>query len=270
MPPATINFFRWLLPFVILFLWSWKEIREQAGVFLAKWPLILFLGATGYCFNSIGVYEAVRFSTAINASVINAFNPALIALTAYVLNHERVSRKELFGFILSLIGVLWIIFKGNLSQAMRLRVNVGDLSMVMSMTIFSIHTVIYKKKSSGFSERPMFALMMSGGLLLTFPLAFLESRAAHWSSLSTVGTVDVIAILCLNIFPSLLAYQFWNRAIKKVSANRAAAFLYLIPVYTSIISILFLGEKLRTFQIIGGLLIFIGVLLVTHVRNKDL
>jgi len=46
MPPATINFFRWLLPFVILFLWNWKEIREQAGIYLAKWPLILFLGAT--------------------------------------------------------------------------------------------------------------------------------------------------------------------------------------------------------------------------------
>ena len=72
----------------------------------------------------------------------------------------------------------------------------------------------------------------------------------------------MVGMLCLNIFPSVLAYRFWNSALRKVSANKVAIFLYLISVYTAIISALFLHENLRLFQILGGLLIFTGVLLV--------
>lgn len=264
LPPTTINFFRWLLPFFIFLPFSWKEIKAHKDRLAAKWPLILFLGGTGYCLNSITVYEAVRFTTTINTAFINAFNPVLIGVAGYLLYHEKITKIQFLGFILSLAGVLCIIFKGNLEQVLKLRINIGDLFMVASIGIFSIHTVLYKKKAPGFPERSMFTLMMLGGLLLTLPLALLENQIEHWLWMSRVGTVHVVGILCLNLFPSLLAYQFWNSALKKVSANKVAIFMYLIPVYTTVISILFLGEKLKWFQIFGGLLIFIGVLLVTN------
>lgn len=75
-----------------------------------------------------------------------------------------------------------------------------------------------------------------------------------------------MGILCLNIFLSVLAYRFWNSALRKVSVNKASIFLYLVPAYTSIISILFLKESLKMFQILGSLLIFAGVMLVTRSR----
>jgi drug/metabolite transporter (DMT)-like permease len=62
----------------------------------------------------------------------------------------------------------------------------------------------------------------------------------------------------------VLAYRFWNSALRKVSANKAGIFLYLVPVYTSVTSILFLKESLKMFQILGSLLIFAGVMLVTR------
>jgi drug/metabolite transporter (DMT)-like permease len=268
-PPTTINFLRWLLPFLILLPLSWKEIKTHKDQFIAKWPLLLFLGGTGYCINSISVYEAVRYTTTINTSFINAFNPVLIAMTGYLLYHERGTRVQTVGFILSLAGVLCIIFKGDLGQIIALKVNVGDLFMLGSISLFSIHTVLYKQKAPDFPEKAMFTLMMLGGLLITLPMALAENLFIHWSWISQLQTVHIVGILCLNIFPSLLAYQFWNSALKKVSANQVAIFLYLIPVYTTVISILFLDEKLKWFQILGGLLIFVGVLLVTNDGPSD-
>jgi drug/metabolite transporter (DMT)-like permease len=265
-PPATTSFLRWLLPFLILLLPSWKGIRANRTRFTAKWPLILFLGATGYGLNSIAVYEAVRLTTAINTSFINAFNPVLIAVAGYLLSDERVTRVQSLGFLLSLVGVLCIIFKGNWGLVLGLKINLGDLFMLGSITIWSVHNVIYKNNAAGFPERSMFTLMILGGLLLTLPMALLEGQADRWSWISRVRAVHLVGILCLNIFPSLLAYQFWNKALKMIPTNQVAIFLYLIPVYTTVISILFLGEHFKAYHVFGGLLIFMGVLLVTNNR----
>ena len=73
----------------------------------------------------------------------------------------------------------------------------------------------------------------------------------------------ILGIFALNIFPSVLAYQFWNHALTKVSANEVAISQYLIPVFTTLISVFFLDERLRDFHLIGGALIFFGVFLVT-------
>jgi drug/metabolite transporter (DMT)-like permease len=263
-PPTSVNFFRWLLPFLIFLPLNLKEVKANRTMFLDKWGLILLLGVTGYCLNSIGVYEAVRFTTTINASVINAFNPVLIAVTGYLLYRERITKVQLLGFMLSLAGVLCIIFQGNWKLFLGLKFNVGDLFMLGSISVWSIHTVVYRQKASHFPENPMFPLMMLGGLLVTLPLALLENQVFHWSWISQIRAVHVVGILCLNIFPSVLAYRFWNSALRKVSANKVGIFLYLIPVYTTVISVLFLRESLKSFQIFGGLLIFAGVLLVTR------
>jgi drug/metabolite transporter (DMT)-like permease len=267
-PPTSVSFLRWLPPFLLFLPLNWKEIKAHRTLFLDHWGLILLLGATGYCLNSVSVYEAVRFTTTINTSVINAFNPVLIAVTGYLLYRERMTKVQVLGFMLSLAGVLCIIFQGKWKLLLGLKFNVGDLLMLASISVFSVHVVVYRQKAPGFPEEPMFPLMMLGGLLVTLPLALLESQAYHWIWIKQLETIHVVGILCLNIFPSVLAYRFWNSALRKVLANKVAIFLYLIPVYTTIISVLFLRENLRLFQIFGGLLIFAGVLLVTRSRSS--
>jgi drug/metabolite transporter (DMT)-like permease len=263
-PPTSVSFFRWLLPLLLFLPLNWKEVKAHRTLFLDKWKLILLLGATGYCLNSVGVYEAVRFTTTINTSVINAFNPVLIAVTGYILYRERVTKVQFLGFLLSLTGVLCIIFQGKCELLLGLKINLGDLFMLGSISLWSIHTVVYRQKAPHFPENPMFPLMMLGGLLVTLPLVLLENQVFHWSWINQIGVAHVVGILCLNIFPSVLAYRFWNSALRRVSANKVGIFLYLIPVYTSVISVLFLKESLKLFQIFGGLLIFAGVMLVTH------
>jgi drug/metabolite transporter (DMT)-like permease len=76
----------------------------------------------------------------------------------------------------------------------------------------------------------------------------------------------ILGIIALNIFPSVLAYQFWNRALRSVSANEVAISQYLIPIFTTLISLAFLDERLHSFHLVGGGLVFLGVFLVTTPR----
>lgn len=177
-----------------------------------------------------------------------------------------VSGRQALGFFISLLGVIVIIFRGEFGRLLALQVNVGDLFMLLSISLWSIHTVVYKSKSHLFDPLTIFLLMMMAGLVATLPVAVLEGYLSDWVWARQIRLEHILAILALTIFPSVLALFFWNYALTKISANKVAIFQYLIPVYTTIISIIFLGERLQLFHICGGILILTGVLLVSIFR----
>lgn len=263
-PPSTISFLRWFFPLLFFLPFAWKDIKKNAPVYKKHWLLILILGITGYCLNSICVYSSVRYTSVINTSFINCFNPVLIALTGFFMYRYPIKINQILGFIISLIGVIWIIFKGNPVHLMTMHVNIGDLFMVGSISLWSFHTILYKRYLNVLPLKSFFVIMMFTGVILTIPFMMSENIIGGIDWLNKIRFLHIIGILCLNIFPSILAYRFWNKALEKIPANKVAIFLYLIPVYTVIISLLFLDERLKTFQVIGGVLIFLGVFLVTN------
>lgn len=265
-PPATLSFFRWLPAFFFFSLFYRRYLKDGYRLFRDHPVPVLVLGATGYSLNSITVYEAVTYSTAINISFINAFNPVLIAITGFIMYRYPMSARQALGFLISLLGVVIIIFRGELSRLLALQINIGDLFMVISMTIWSVHTIVYKNRSHLFNRRTIFLLMMMTGLAVTLPFAVVEGYLSDWAWTGQIQPRHIWAMLALTIFPSVLAILFWNYALTKISANQAAIFQYLIPVYTTVISIMFLGEHLRLFHICGGILILTGVLLVSIFR----
>lgn len=266
-PPITICFLRWGLPLLFYTAYSWKDITADLKTYRQHWRLILCLGFTGYCVNSLTVYEAVIYTSTINTSFINAFNPVVIALTGFLLYRYPVTRKQALGFFLALVGVIWIIFKGDPALILNLRINIGDLFMVGSVVTWSIHTILYKKHAGSFPPKSLFTIMMLAGVALTLPLALAENIVLGASWLARVRLEHVIGIICLNVFPSVLAYRFWNTALEKIPANKVAVSQYLIPVFTVIISLLFLGESLEQYQVAGGSLIFLGLVLVTNILS---
>ena len=183
-----------------------------------------------------------------------------------------ITRKQVFGFFLSLLGVVTIIFKGELERILQLHINIGDLFMVGSISFWAVHTILYKKKgaASSLPTRVLFTMMMCGGVVLTIPFVIVENSVMGWDWIFDIRLQHVFGILALNIFPSVLAYTFWNQALTRVSANEVAISQYLIPVFTTLISVSFLGEQLQTFHLWGGGLIFFGVFLVTMARPKQM
>ncbi len=267
-PPATISFFRWLFPAIFFLCLNWKHVKQHWPLVKQHIPLLGLLGLTGYALNSVSVYEAVSYTTTINTAFINAFNPVLIAFAGYLMYRYPITLRQGLGFFLSLIGVVTIIFKGQLQSILGLQINIGDLFMVGSISSWAVHTILYKKKANKLPARVMFTMMMCAGVAISLPLGLAENiflTGFDW--VAKVQLSHILGIFALNVFPSVLAYQFWNHALTKVSANEVAISQYLIPVFTTLISVLFLQERLHSFHFIGGALIFLGVFLVTMVKK---
>ena len=265
-PPVAINFMRWFLAFLVFLPLTWMEIKKDARFYLSKWYLLLFLALTGYCINGVTTYLAVTYTTAINASFIASFNPIIFTVLAFFLYREKLDTIQITGIFVSLLGVFWIIFKGELGRMLEVTVNYGDIIMLVSVVSWALYSLVYQKKAGIFSPKPLFTLLLTGGLLINFILFLFDGMQNGLGWVLELDSSHLFAITMLNIFPTFLSYICWNKAISQVRAGEAAIFLNLIPLFTTIISVLLLGEKLLFTSIIGGCFIVFGVFLVTNSR----
>ncbi len=265
-PPSAINLLRWLVAFLVFLPLTWMEIKKDVHFYLSKWPLLLFLALTGYCINGFATYLAVTYTTAINASFIASFNPIIFTLFAFILYREKLDAIQIAGIFISLIGVFWIIFKGEIGRVFEMTVNTGDIIMLLSVISWALYSIVYKKKAGIFDPKPLFTMLVIGGLLTNFILVIFDvvQNGLGWAL--ELNSSHLFAIIILNVFPTFLSFICWNKGILQVGAGEAAIFLNLVPLITTIISILFLGETLLFASVIGGCFIILGVLLVTNSR----
>ena len=124
--------------------------------------------------------------------------------------------------------------------------------------------ILYALYSALLRQRP--AIHPLSFLIYTFGLGILFLLPLYVWELSGSQTITlthdvVLSILYVALFPSIVAYFCWNRGVEVIGANRAGLFINLIPVFASVLAILFLGETLQGFHIIGMALIFGGMIL---------
>ncbi|RYL95032.1 DMT family transporter [Sporolactobacillus sp. THM7-4] len=253
MTPVQMTFIRWLIAVLFLFpLAQWLEKPDWRNVW-REWKMLLLLSILGIIGYNVLLYEALRFTSSLNAALVNSINPAMIALLAMWLLKERLSVVNGIGLAVSLVGVLLVLTRGHLLQIFQIHYNQGDLLMLLAITVWSFYTLAGKKMKN---VPPVAATAVSAllGLAVLLPF-FLTSGFSYRLSSSAV-----IGILYIAIFPSVCSFVFWNSAIRVIGASRAGIFLNLLTVFTALLSLL-LGHPITVPQITGGVLVIFGVYL---------
>lgn len=251
--PIQINFLRWLLAVIVLFVLSQIIEKPNWKVIFEKWPILLTLSLFGIIGYNILLYDALFFTTSLNAALINSVNPAMIAIFATLIFREKMSKTNVFGLIISLFGVLIILTRGKLMQLFSINYNVGDILMLLVIISWTIYTLLGKRVSN-LPPIGTSAVTVLFGVILMFP--FFVASHLTWS----FKPVTFYSILYLALFPSVGSLIFWNSAVPVVGASKAGIFLNLITVFTAIISII-LGNSISYPQIVGGIIVIIGVYL---------
>ena len=261
-PPMGLVFWRWFGALIVVLPFAWRHILNDWPVIRRHWGIILALAAIGVAsFNTL-VYLGLQTTTALNAVLLQSAIPILIFFFAYVIFRDTVRPIQALGILLSLAGIAAIVARGETATIHELAFNRGDLLVFAAVIMWAIYSVLLRK-------RP-----------LMHPLSFLTSTIAIsvvllaplyvWEHLS--GRVmhfdhtTVLAVGYVAIFPSVLAYMFYNRGVDLIGANRAGTFIHLMPLFGSIMAILFLGETFRLYHAVGIALILGGLMLAARSR----
>ena len=259
--PISLNFYRWaiavvvLAPFALPGLAAKREvIRRHAGIL----ALLALLSVS--IFQSL-VYLGLQSTTAVNAVLINCSGPLFILLSAWLIDGERATLRQLAGFLVSVAGILVILSRGEPAALLQLELRSGDAWIVLALAIWGVYSVLLKRRPAELGGvHFLFVLSAAGVLFLAPAFAFQVLQAPP--RLPTMP--EALAVLYVGLAASVGAFLFWNRGVAVVGANAAGFTLYLLPTFGTLLAIAFLGETFGAFHALGIATIVAGVIVATR------
>mgnify|MGYP001326733222 CR=1 FL=1 len=255
-PPFSLNFYRWLFAGLILLPFTFKEILKKKDYIFNNIGFFIVLGITSITIFNSTVYYSLYYMQVISGVLMISTIPVWIMFISSILGIEKTNKFQILGVVLSLLGVLFIITKSDLNVIKNLAFNRGDLIMASGMFAWALYSALLKKKTYEISQITLLEVVIISGLVFLVPIYILEM---NFGNQIILGMPFVLTLSYVVIFPGLASFFFWIKGIGIIGANRAGVFLHLMPVFGSIMAIVFFGEKFMIYHLLGAIFIIAGI-----------
>ena len=255
--PLALTLLRWAIAAVPLLILAQLLEKPDWRAVLRAWPWLLALSVTGMLGYNLLLYSALAHTSALSASLINAFNPALITLAAAIFLRERLTPRSVGGVVVALVGVVIVLTGGDVTRLVSAAgFGWGELAMLGAIAAWTAYTII-GRRAPRLPPTTSTAAQAVIAVLALLPFLAVEGAVTLPNTPAAIG-----ALLYIAIFPSVLSYLLWNRALEVIPPSRAGVFLNLITVFTAILTLL-LGQPVAPAQLVGGAIILGGIALAS-------
>ena len=265
-PPWTLVFFRLLFATLFLLPFVASHFREMATRLRENYRVILPIGALGLALTQGALFTALHHSSAISVGIMFSVWPITVIILAAVFLGDRLTLLQIFGVILCFTGVLVVVAQGHPDTIISMGVNPGDLLVLAAVLCFSFYTVMIKKVTIDLPALPLLVLILGSATLASAPFfvweIFNDARI-------TVDWHDIAAIAYVAIPGGGIMYLLFNTGIALLGASKASVTFYLQTLFTVILAYFLLAEQLHLYHVAGGILIAMGVIIVTLVKPKN-
>ncbi len=263
--PVSLAFYRWLTATVIIAPFAWKKFTAEKKKISANWKYLGWVALTGITLFNTFVYVAGHYTTAINMALIGTTSsPIFATIMAVVFLKEKMNMYRIIGMLICISGILLLISRGSLQVLASFHFSTGDLWVLAGAFAFAVYNILVRKKPGVLLPINFLFVVFAAGTLMLFPFFIVESILGS----QTQWSISLIsAILYLGAGTSVIAFLCWNIALHKLGAGRTVLFGNLIPIFSAIEAVLFLGERITNIHIISGGLVILG-LMIANAKHK--
>ena len=258
-PPVSLNFYRWLIATIIILPFACKQFKKDWKAIKQSWHYLFWVSLTGIALFNTFVYIGGHYTSAINLALIGtASSPIIANILAKIFLKEKIGWFKITGMALCIIGVLFLLSKGNFRNLLSFKFSEGDLWVLLAAFCFAVYNTLVRKKPVSISTSSFLLAIFSFGTILLVPFFWWEfsySQPVIWNP----GLAW--AIIYLGLGASVICFWIWNIAIYKLGAGRTALFGNLIPIFSSIEAVIWLHEKFTFNHIISMAIVLIGLLI---------
>lgn len=259
-PPVTLSFIRWTGAGLLLIGFAWPHLRRDWPAIRANLPRLAFMALTGVVSYNTLAYWGLQYTEALNALLIQSMGPLLIAVWSLVLFRDMLTGRQALGVLVSLAGVATIVTRGDLQALLHIRLNVGDLWILVAISIYGLYSAVLRLKPD-LHWLSFLAVTIAIGVAMLAPASLWELSEGRTVTLDA-ATFATLAYMI--VFPSTLAYVFFIRGVELIGANRAGPFFHLMPLFGAALAIAFLGERPQPFHAVGFALVLAGVVVAAR------
>lgn len=262
--PMLLTTVRWGLAVLLLVPFATGRLRAEWPTVRPRLAYLATLGAVGFTLFNALMYSALTFTSAINVSIEQAGLPMVIFLINFLLFSLRVSWAQLLGVLLSLAGIALTAGHGEPARLAALDVNVGDAMMMVALVLYGAYTVALRHKPA-ISWQSLMLVLCGSAFLMSLPFTAWEIATGRviWP-----GGIGWAIGVFTAIFPSVLAQAFYIRGVELIGSNRGGLFINLVPIFGTLLAILFLGEAFHLYHALAIVLVLGGIWLAEHSGRK--
>lgn len=262
--PITLNTVRWSLALVLFLPFAWRSCLNNAAEMFRHWRYLIALGATGIAAFHTTVYLALTQTTAVNALLILALAPVAILSGSALLGGAVPTRTQWAGCVLSLLGAVILVTRGDFEILRELSSRRGDLWMLAAIIVWAAYSLLLKRRPPALPPNVVLAGSMATGVAIMAPVFLAYLPMAH----ATVSGGLIGAVSYIVLFPSVVAFWLWSYGVGQIGPERAGPFLNLMPVFGSFFAMVILGEQIESVQVVGGVVILLGIMIMRRESRR--
>ncbi len=256
--PITLSFWRWMIALLVFFPFSIMALIRDWSIIRKYLPRLILMGALGVAAFNTFVYLGVRHTSATNALLINSFIPIFIIILTRIILGVSLSLRKIIAVLISSMGVLMLVVKGDMQNLFALQINFGDLWVLLAALCWALYSISLRWRPVGISAAGFLLFTMLVGVVLLVPFyLYVLSQGVYLE----MNSPNLLTIAYVALFPSIAAFLLWNQGVKMVGAATAGQFIHIMPVLGTLMAVVFLGEQLFWFHLIGAVAIGAGVFL---------
>ena len=256
--PLAFTVIRFVLAALFLFLLMAAR-RERFFVERRdRLPLVL-LGLIGITLYNMLFMEGLTFTTASHSALFISMSPLFAAALQVLTGRERLSASLAGGMALASCGAFLIIRSAHGAIAFTSATVTGDLMTIGASVLWALYTMLARPLLMRNSPLAVTSYSVAAGALLLLPFSAAQLRDQPWHALSP-GSWAALAFAAW--IGGGMAYVFWYEGVRRIGVTRTIAYHYLVPFVAVIAAALFLGERVTSLTILGGIAILAGVALV--------
>lgn len=219
----------------------------------ADLPRLLGLGMFGVALNQLFFVVGMSRTTVAHSALTLGLTPVLVLLIAGSLRMERITLQKVAGMVTAISGVAILQWTHTGTPSL-----LGDFFILLASLTFALFTVMGKRSAMRFDAITVNTAAYVGSAIALLPVTIWQARTTPLTGISWTAWA---CVFYMAAFASVLCYQIYYYAIRRLTPSRVSAFSYFQPLLASLMAVLWLGESLTVPLVAGGSVIFAGVVL---------
>jgi len=249
----------------ILF-WTVSLFIKTEKIDKKDWPRIILCSFLGMVINMLAFFKGLELSTPVNSSVMITLSPIIVFIFSAILLKGKIESMKAFGIASGFVGALILVLYTAKTGVNAPNIPMGNLLFIVNSFAYGLYLVLVKPLISKYNIITLLKWLFLLGVIMNFPVTISQFSEVEWTNLPLKEAIIPMAFVVIGT--TFFTYLFNAYALTKLTASSVSSFIYLQPIVGIVFAISTKSDSLTLISVVGMILIFIGIYLVTKKTVK--